>query len=154
MNISRIMRFCSSETRRISSSPLRPCRYSILTSSPFVSIRNHNRRLYFSHRSIRNFPRVRNWNGTQALGVCSALLLAGAGISYHIFTSRPLKLESDETGFLSKKQIAERYLPPIPPYTIEQANEALRWVCWIPEYFALPVVSQLEWPEMFQRLLR
>lgn len=132
-DMSRTMCFYHLEICRSLSPPLRPCRNFIFTSTPFISIRGRNRCLHSLHRSIRNLPPRRNWNGTQALGVCSAVFLAGAGIFYNIFTSRPLKLESDDSEFLGGKEIAERYLPPIPPYTIEQANEALRWVRKISE---------------------
>ena len=134
--MSRTTRFCHLEIRRSLSPLLRPRRNFIFTSSPFISIRGQNRCLRSSHRSARNLPPLPNWNRTQALGVCSALFLAGAGISYNIFTSRPLKLESDDSEFLGGEKIAERYLPPIPPYAIEQANEALRWVCKSSEQLA------------------
>ena len=60
----------------------------------------------------------------------TTIVLAGAGISFSFafLTSRPLRLESDEDAtWLGDNQIEERYLPPIVPYTSEQATEALRW---------------------------
>ena len=49
-------------------------------------------------------------------------------MSFAYVTSRPLRLESDEDiTWLGDNQIAQRYVPPIVPYTIEQATEALRW---------------------------
>lgn len=55
------------------------------------------------------------------------VLLTGAGISSTIYNAKPLVLESDETfKLLGPAQVKQKYLSPTSPFTIEQANEALR----------------------------
>ncbi len=86
-------------------------------------LRWQSRRLYSIPRSLG-----RTWNNTVTSGIITTIVLAGAGTSFAFLTSRPLRLESNEDGtWLFDSQVEERYLPPIVPYTIEQATEALRW---------------------------
>lgn len=47
-------------------------------------------------------------------------------MSLVFLTSRPLRLESHDR-WLEDDQIEERYVPPLAPYTIEEATEVLRW---------------------------
>ena len=79
------------------------------------------------HCSIPRSP-GRPWNSKFTSGIITTAVLAGAGLSFAFLTSRPLRLESDEDAtWLGENQIEQRYLPPIIPYTSEQATEALRW---------------------------
>ena len=86
--------------------------------------------LRWQSRRLCSIPRSpgRAWNNTLTSGIIITTVLAGAGMSFAFLTSRPLRLESDEDAtWLGENQIEQRYLPPIVPYTIEQATEALRW---------------------------
>ena len=86
--------------------------------------------LTWQSRGLYSIPRSpgSTWNSKLPSGVITTAVLVGAGISFAFLTSRPLRLESDEDAtWLGEKQIEQRYLPPILPYTIEQATEALRW---------------------------
>ena len=134
--MSRTTAFCCPELYQVFRPASQSRRNPLLIPSLSMNIRREHRRLHSFHRNTGSFYLPREWSGARACGGLAAILLAAAGVSYGVFTSRPLKLESDESEFLGGKEIAERYLPPIPPYTIEQANEALRWVCRFPEKFA------------------
>ena len=59
-------------------------------------------------------------------GIITTTVLAGTGLSFAVLTSRPLRLDDGST-WLGDSQIEERYVPPIAPYTTEEATEALRW---------------------------
>lgn len=98
-------------------------RHTYVRAHPSSSLRWQSRRLYSSPRSPG-----RTWNSTLTSGIIATAVLAGTGMSFAFLTSRPLRLESDENAtWLGESQIGERYIPPIVPYTIEQATEALRW---------------------------
>ena len=61
-------------------------------------------------------------------GLLSTILLTGAGISYSLVASKPLLLENDDAfEMISASEVEQKYLSPVLPFTIEQANEALRW---------------------------
>lgn len=103
--------------------PLFQPRQTYTRSHPLPLLRWQSRRLYSIPRSLG-----RKWNSTLTRGIIITTVLAGAGMSFAYVTSRPLRLESDEDAtWLGDNQIAQRYVPPIVPYTIEQATEALRW---------------------------
>ena len=90
---------------------------------PSPPFRGQIRRFYSTPRSSGG-----TWNSILTSGIITTAVLAGAGMSFAFLTSRPLRLESDEDAtWLGETQIEQRYLPPIVPYTIEQATEALRW---------------------------
>ena len=95
-------------------------RQAYTRSHPLPLLRWQSRRLYSIPRSLG-----RTWNSTLARGIITTTVLAGAGVSFAFFTSRPLRLESYEDA--THNQMEERYVPPIAPYTSEQATEALRW---------------------------
>ena len=86
-----------------------------------------SRALHSSQRS----PPYRRWSrpSHRALpqGILFWILFTGAGISYSSYYARPLILESDETfKWVGSEQGKQKYLPPGIPFTLEQANEALR----------------------------
>ena len=94
-------------------------RQTYTRSHPLPPLRWQSRRLYSIPRSLG-----RAWNSTFKRGIITTTVLAGAGISFAFLASRPLKLEDT---WLGDNQIEERYVPPIAPYTTEEATEALRW---------------------------
>lgn len=55
------------------------------------------------------------------------ILITGAGFTYSIHNATPLVLESEETFRpAGTGKVKDTYLPPILPFTLELANEALR----------------------------
>ena len=82
------------------------------------------------HSSQRNPPHCqwsRRSHRALSHGILFWILFTGAGISYTSYYARPLVLESDETfKWIGSEQGRQKYLPPIIPFTLEQANEALR----------------------------
>ena len=92
-------------------------RQACTRSHPGPLLRSQSRRLY-------SIPRLlgRKWNSTLTRGIITTTVLAGAGMSFALLTSHPLRLED-----ATYHQIEERYVPPIAPYTTEQATEALGW---------------------------
>lgn len=98
-------------------------RQTYARSHPSPPLTWQSRRLYSIPR-----PPGKTWNSTLTSGIITTAVLAGAGLSFAFLTSRPLRLESDEDAtWLGESQIEQRYLPPLVPYTIEQATEILRW---------------------------
>jgi len=118
---------------------LRTCYYGspllrrtwICAPPPFFSLdaRRQGRTFYSSHRIAFNPPLLHKWNSAFSRGIFTAILFTGAAASYTIIASKPLKLESVEPSgeYLGEEEITQRYSPPIPPVTMAQANEALRW---------------------------
>ena len=90
-------------------------------SHPLPPLRWQSTRLYSIPRSLG-----RTWNSTLTRGIITTTVLAGTGLSFVLLTSCPLRLDDGST-WLGDSQIEERYVPPIAPYTIEEATEALRW---------------------------
>ena len=81
----------------------------------------HSSRRSFWHSSI-----LHKWRQLPfSRGVAFTFFLAGTITAYEISTARPLNLE----GRVVTADISpvEKYLPPVPSFTLEQASDTLRW---------------------------
>lgn len=64
---------------------------------------------------------------TASRGLQLALLLAAAGALYQHFTKVPLRLDSSDHDLRRAENLPDDYFSPITPFTIQHANEMLRW---------------------------
>jgi len=83
--------------------------------------------LHTSNRGILYPIRAQQSRQTVSYSIRFAILLATVGTIYNFFTKKTLKLESIDDRMLGAEYVDRRYLSPIVPLTIQQANEALRW---------------------------
>lgn len=112
---------------RQSSLRFRP--HDIHVYKPSLNIYTFGRRvtLHSHNRTVTNYSLLRRRWQAGSPKILSIYLLAGAGIFCSVLASRPLRLESLDTEFLGADSVSQKYVPPVQPCTIEQANEALRW---------------------------
>ncbi len=100
-----------------------------LPSFHYLGTNRQSRTLYSWHRNASNPPRLQKWNGALSQGIFAAVLFTGVATSYTIVNSKPMKLDTPEPSddYLGLEDVVQQYSPPIPPMTMEQANEMLRW---------------------------
>ena len=59
---------------------------------------------------------------------CPIILLSGAGVLYSHLTSAPLRLDKiTDRRYGNEEDVYQTYMPLVPPRSIGQANETLRW---------------------------
>ena len=81
-----------------------------------------------TYRNFISFPMVRKPRRVNFWRGWPVPLLIGTGIvSYIIITGNPLRLESNPGILIEKDEIDQKYIPLILPYSMNEANEALRW---------------------------
>ncbi len=100
-----------------------------LTSPPIRRVGSNRHQLpKSSYPAVTTFSLAQKWQKTTIWRCWSVSLLVGAALAYDITRTKPLKLErGNDKELLGADDISQRYLPPIVPYTIDQANAALRW---------------------------
>lgn len=113
---------CHDFIARVGARQLRPCPPS-LSAISFQP----PRALHSSQKNPSYYQWLRHSHRALPQGILFWILLTGAGVSYSFYNAKPLVLESDETfKLLGSEETKQKYLSPLPAFTVEQANEALR----------------------------